>query len=331
MVSPSVATLSGSAAARGVPGSPADHPTSPIKLVGHAGLAIHRQGGSPTRHHLDEALYAGIDRVELDVCSSADGLLVVRHDATLADSRLIADLGLRDLRRIDRGLVTVDEAVEHLGGRVPILFDIKTAHAAQLLGVWFRGRGDVAGFATCTENLPWLVHLRCAAPRVARWPSFPDVGERRTHQAQRVVVGLCRSHAGLGALRRSAVDMHRTAMQLRHAPRESLSRLGGLPWRDRLPHDISRASADVGAEGICVHHWLVSDRLVDAAHRMALHVNAWTVNNPFVARMMGSAGVDSITTDRVELMRRALRAAASDLGAAAEAGRVREAVRIAPR
>jgi glycerophosphoryl diester phosphodiesterase len=299
--------------------------------VGHAGLAIRRLGGSPTRHTLDEALAFDVDRLELDVCHTADGRIVVRHDADLPDGRLVADLDESSLRRVDPGLLTLDDAVEHLDGRVPMLLDLKTARAAELLGVWFRGRPDLDDFALCTENLTWLLQLRFAAPRVARWPSFPDIGDRRTHHVQRVVVGLWRSHASLGGLRRGAADMHRAAMQLRHAPRVSLGRLGGLPWRERLPYDIREVCADTGAAGICVHHWVVSDQLVQEAHDLGLHVNTWTVNNPFAARMMADAGVDSVTTDRVELVRLALQTEPEPGRCAPPRARVTEAARIAPR
>jgi Glycerophosphoryl diester phosphodiesterase family len=189
---------------------------------------------------------------------------------------------------------------------------------------------SASGCAAAVTSRGWLLHLRFAAPRVARWPSYPDVGERRIHRVQRVVVGLLRTHTNRGALRRSAVEIHRTARQLRCAPRESLGRLGGLPWRDRLPDDIRRTCAEVAAAGICVHHWVVSDALVDEAHRLALHVNAWTVNNPFAARMMACAGVDSITTDRVDLVRLALRTQPSPVLAGPGHRQLRGAVRIAP-
>jgi glycerophosphoryl diester phosphodiesterase len=278
-----------------------------IELVGHSGLAISTACGSPARSHLDDALQARIDRLELDVCSTADGSLVVRHDTLLTDGRAVADVGLAELRGLHPHLLTIDEAVEHLGGRIPILLDIKSGRAAQLLGAWFRDRADLGIFATCTEKLPWLVHLRFAAPRVARWPSYPDMGDRRAHHVQRIVAGLWRSHSSLAGLRRGALDIHGAATQLRRAPRDSLSRLGGLPWRQRLPEDIRHTSADAGAAGICVHHWAVSTQMVDEAHRLRLHVNTWTVNNPFAARSVADTGVDSITTDRVELVRLALR------------------------
>jgi glycerophosphoryl diester phosphodiesterase len=316
--------------ARERPGEPGDHTTTAVQIVGHAGLAIQSEGGAPTRHHLDDALTLGIDRIEVDVCCSADGHLIVRHDVSLADGRFVADLDLAELGRAGPAVLTLDEVVEHLAGRVPLLLDIKMAGAAELLGPWLRQRRDPGSFAVCTENLPWLLHLRFAAPRVARWPSFPNLGDHRTHHVQRVVVGLWRSHASLGGLRRGVVDVQRAARHLRERPQESLANLAGLPWRGRLPTDVAQTREDISAAGMCVHHWVVSERLVEEAHSFGLHVNTWTVNNPFAALTAAAAGVDSITTDRVHLVRIALDSE-EPLAPRLRAGRpVRAVVRIAP-
>jgi glycerophosphoryl diester phosphodiesterase len=277
-----------------------------VAVIGHAGLAIHRPGGTPTRRHLDEALALGLDRIEIDICSSADGHLVVRHDSCLADGLFVADIDLDSLRRDDPELLTLDDVCEQLGGQVPMLLDLKMAHAAQALGPWLRGRRDLGQFALCTENLPWLLHLRFAAPRVARWPSFPNIGDHRAHHVQRVLAGLWRSHTSLGGLRRGVADVHHVARHLRDRPRESLARLAGLPWRGRLPLELAQHCRDLGAEGICVQKWLISERLVDEAHRAGLHVNTWTINDPAAAQSVAAAGVDSITTDRVAAVRLAL-------------------------
>jgi glycerophosphoryl diester phosphodiesterase len=290
-----------------MPGAPAGHLPTAVQLIGHAGLAIQSAEGSPTRGHLNEAMSLGVDRIELDVCCTSDGRLVMRHDVSLADGRSVANLELAELRVADSGALTIDDAVEHLGGRVPMLLDIKTAATAEALGIWLRRRRDLDSFALCTENLPWLLRLRFAAPRVARWPSFPDIGDRRAHHVQRVVVGLWRSHASLYGLRRGVADIHRAAVQLYQRPHESLANLAGLPWRGRLLLDIAQVRDDMAAAGVCLHHWVVSERLVEEAHSFGLHVNAWTVNNPFAARLVAAAGVDSITTDRVDLVRVALR------------------------
>jgi len=197
-----------------VPEAPGGQTAAAVQVIGHAGLAIQSEGGAPTRRQLDDALALGVDRIELDICRTADGHLIVRHDVCLADGRFVADLDLAELARADATALTLDEVVEHLAGRVPLLVDIKMAGAAELLGPWLRRRRDPDGFVVCTENLPWLLHLRFAAPRVARWPSFPNLGERRTHHVHRVIVGPWRSHASLGGLRRGAADVHRAARQL---------------------------------------------------------------------------------------------------------------------
>lgn len=309
-------------AARDVPASARGHAVSGLELIGHAGLAMRRPGGVPTRRHLDEATALGVDRLELDVCCSADGRLVVRHDTWLADGRFVADVDLADLRRDDPGLLTLDEVSEHLGGEARLLLDLKMAHAAQRLGVWFGGRRDLDRFVVCTENPSLLLHLRFAAPRVARWPSFPDLGEHSTHHVQRVIAGLWRTHASLGGLRRGVADVHRAARHLRRRPHESLARLAGLPWRERLPLELGRPCDDLAAEGVCVQQWLISERLVEEAHRAGLHVNTWTINNTDAATALAAMGVESMTTDRVAAVRLAVGAGRPPLPAAGARFRV---------
>lgn len=306
MVRSPAGTRQSPSAARDAAGPARDHIPLPPKLIGHAGLALRSPGGAPTRRHLDEALRLRLDAVELDLCTSADGRLLLRHDTAVADGRFVADLDLAALRRLEPDLLTLDEALEQLGGHVPVLLDLKMAHAAQALGRWARGRRDLTGLAVCTENVPWLLHLRFAAPRLARWPSFPDLGDHSRHHIQRVLAGLWRSHASVGDLRRGVADVHSAARLLRSHPHDSLARLGGLPWRARLPLDFAQPCRDAGAEGICVQAWSISGRLVEEGQRAGLLVNAWTVNNPRTAQDLAALGVDSITTDRVAAIRLAL-------------------------
>jgi hypothetical protein len=289
--------------ARAVPEASGDHASRPIEFIGHAALAIHRRGGAPTRRHLDHALHVGVDRLEIDLCSSADAALVVRHDLAVAGGRFVGDMTLAELRRDDPQLLTLDEVVEHLGGHMPLLLDLKTARAADLLGRWLSGRRDLADFAICTENVAWLLLLRFAAPRVARWPSFPDIGDRSANHVRRVVAGLWRTHASVHGLRQGVVDIHRAARQLPRSPSASLGHLAGLPWRVRLPLDFAGPCENVAAAGICVQHWQISERLVDEAHRAGVLVNSWTVNSVAVAEGVIAIGVDSVTTDRLDMLR----------------------------
>ncbi len=73
-------------------------------------IAYAHQGGawespSSTRHALEHALDAGATGIELDVHATADGELVVCHDATVDRTTeatgMIASLTLEELRRLD--------------------------------------------------------------------------------------------------------------------------------------------------------------------------------------------------------------------------------------
>lgn len=318
------------ARARDSAGRARGHTPPTLQVNGHAALAIGRRGGSPTHRHLDEALALRLDRIEIDICCSADGVLVVRHDVGLGDGRFVGDLDLAALRRHDPFLLTLDDVEEHLAGRVPILLDLKMGRASVALGAWMRGRRDVDTYAVCTENLPWLRHLHAAAPRLARWPSFPDLGDRSRHHVQRVLAGLWRSHATLQGVLRSAADVNRAARHLRRRPHDSLARIAGLPWRDRLPLDFAHPCGDLAAAGMCVQQWLVSERLIEEAHRAGLHVCAWTINNPEAAQDLAAVGVDSITTDRVAAIRLALGIGQPPPHPASDGDRLREAARSVP-
>ena len=280
-------------------------PTGP-EVIGHAALALARTGGTPTRMHLDKAIASGTHRVEVDLCCSADGQLVLRHDTVLGDGRYVGDLELGTLRREDPFLLTLDEAVETVAGRVPLLLDLKMPAAAQALGRWAKRRRGLDAFAVCTENLPLILHLRFAAPRLARWPSFPDLGNRRSHHVRLVLHNLWRTHASRHGLRSGWKDLQTVARHLRSRPHEALAGIGGLPWRTRLPLELEMHCDELAAAGICVQKWLVSPELVGEAHRAGLHVNTWTVNSTDTARTLQAAGVDSITTDRVAAIRLAL-------------------------
>jgi hypothetical protein len=153
-------------------------------------------------------------------------------------------------------------------------------------------------FVLCTENLSWLLHVRFAAPRAARWPSFPDIGDHRVHHVQLVLAGLWRSHASLGGLRRSASDVQHVARHLRHRLVKSLARLAGLPWRGQLPFELAQHCPDLGAEGICVQKWLPSGHLVEDAHRGGLHVNTWTINDAVAAQAAAAAGMREAASRR---------------------------------
>jgi glycerophosphoryl diester phosphodiesterase len=81
-------------------------------------LVIAHRGASATRPEntveaFVEARVLGADWVELDARATADGLLVVHHDAHLADGRAIVDLGAAEL---PPSVATLDEALDACTG-----------------------------------------------------------------------------------------------------------------------------------------------------------------------------------------------------------------------
>lgn len=272
--------------------------------MAHAGLGISRPGGSPTVQTLAGAVRLRVDRVELDVCATADGALVLRHDARTPAGLAVERLTLAELRDGEPWLLTLDEALDHVGD-LPLLLDVKTLATAPPLGRWLSGRRDASRFAVCTEVLVALLVLRDAAPRVERWRSFPDVGSHRPEYVARVGAALLRhlrpAHAGYLARELGAAVLDFGAA--RHA--HGRMRAGGVPWRRLLPPSLDRLAAEAGAAAISVHHFLVTPQLAERAARLRLPVVAWTVNNsPALERVLG-CGVDMVTTDDVRGMRAA--------------------------
>lgn len=231
-----------------------------MRLIGHAGLALDRPCGAPDRSRLERAVTLGLARLEVDVAVSGSGELVLVHDITLPGGRSVERLSLDELRSLVPGLLTLDDAYEHLAGRLPLLLDLKGGVAAPL-GTWLSRRRDLDGIAACTDDLPSLLVLRHTAPRVARWRTLPPTGDGRGSGRRRI----------LGAALRA--------------------------W---LPARLGAYCREVAAEAVCVDRWAVTAGLCDEAHRLGVCVDAWTVNVPRIACRMRALGVDLVTTDLVE-------------------------------
>jgi glycerophosphoryl diester phosphodiesterase len=238
-----------------------------VRWIGHGGLAGTRPGGAPTRATLDQAVGLGLDLLELDVCITADGVLALRHDGALPSGRPVTAVPLTELRATDPELLTLDDAVEHLAGRVAVLLDVKGTAAVAPLAGWLAERSPGPGFAVCTDGRAALLHFRDRVPEVARWRTLPEVGEGRDSRRRRIVAGLLRR------------------------------------W---LPPRVRPLAAEVGAVALSVDHWVLTASLCRAAHDADLSVAAWTVNRPEHARRAHRCGADLITTDRVVEMRAAI-------------------------
>lgn len=102
-----------------------------IETVGHRGAA----GLVPenTLPSFERAIALGCDRTETDVRLTADGVLVLMHDATVERTTngtgAVADLTLAELRRLDAGggepIPTFDELLVCVAGRIGLLCELK--------------------------------------------------------------------------------------------------------------------------------------------------------------------------------------------------------------
>ncbi|MEC9034100.1 MAG: glycerophosphodiester phosphodiesterase [Actinomycetota bacterium] len=97
-----------------------NNPQPPIKplVVAHRGASIEHYEN--TIEAFSAAKEQGADWVELDIRRSKDGVLVVHHDAHLADGRLIRDIDSKDLPAFIPSLAEAFECMEGLGVNIEV-------------------------------------------------------------------------------------------------------------------------------------------------------------------------------------------------------------------
>jgi glycerophosphoryl diester phosphodiesterase len=284
----------------------ADGP-GPMRWVAHAGLAVDRPGGAPTRETLAEVLRAGVDCVELDVCVTHDEALVLRHDPRLRTGRRLVTLTLAELRRRGHSVLTLDDAAEMMAGRVPVLIDVKSRGVTGPLTRWLRRRRQLDVLGICSDDRDVLAELREGAPRVPRWWSLPAIPASSPQWAGAVVDVLVQRR-GLRGLALPLADLRALARD-RPWGRSDLLHLAAIPARRGLPAQLPRLTDEVAAAGLAVAHGAVTPALCAAAQRLGLVLAAWTVNRVGLARQLRRCGVQIIISDRVVPLRLALAAA----------------------
>lgn len=212
---------------------------------------------------------AGVDYIETDCQVTADGDVVLFHDATLerllGDHRPVREVRTRELRSVfadHGGLLTVAEALSSFP-RIRFNIDVKTDAATGLLGPIL---------AEHTHRV--LV------------TSFSDAHRRATIAS---VMG-----AG-AALRPATSGGSRTIAALR-----AVSSLRLSPTRVLREIDALQIPERHGALTV------LTPALLRAAHRSGVEVHVWTVNDPDEMRRLVGLGVDGIVSDRADVALAAL-------------------------
>ena len=228
-----------------------------MDIVGHRGA----RGEAPenTLAGFEHALRAGVRDIELDVRLSADGHLIVVHDADVDRTTWHAgpvhhhsrtELGGMDARRNTPGwhsplaIPTLGEVVELCPPDTRFQFEIKTL--------------DRVHQVTLAHNLKQLIDH---------------------YQLHQRIVVTCSDQR---LLRKVRLNLPRVQL--------------GLISQYRYEQPLRRARA-LDCSWLIAHRNLVSRRLVRGVHKRKMRISVWTVNDPKQAKRMAGLGVDSLITD----------------------------------
>jgi glycerophosphoryl diester phosphodiesterase len=212
-------------------------------IIAHRGASALAYENSPAAFRA--AVRLGVDGIELDVHDTADGALVVRHDAMVADRR-IADLTLAAVRRqpLPNGepIPTLAEALGAIGPGCTVFVELKALTPEH----------DGALFAALEHG--------------------PDPTRYHVHAFDRAIIQrLTRARAGLVAgLLSSEYPEH---------PLEELEAAGATEWWQEAPAIDAALVNRVHEEGCRLYAWTVDDparaRALDA-----LGVDGLCTNDP---------------------------------------------------
>lgn len=240
-------------------------------IIAHRGWSAQAPENTMAAFRL--AMEFNVDGIELDVHLSRDGHVVICHDErldrTTDGSGLIVEHTLAQLKELDAGRWFSEM---YAGERIPTLREFFEAVAAS---AW-RGLINVE-----LKSGPSLYPgLEQAVADLAR--EFDLV--------ERVLVSSF-NHYALVEMKRIAPEIKTAALYM-----EGLYE----PWK---------YAQSIGCHALHPVYVAAQPPIVQGAHQAGMIVNAWTVNDAQVARLLASAGVDGIITDQPDRIREALSAA----------------------
>ena len=245
------------------------------RILGHRGAA----GEAPenTLVSFERALADGVGFVELDVRGSADGEVVIIHDATLERTTngrgRVSERGLKDLQTLDAGYWFTKDG-----------------------GATYPYRGQGVGIPTLGELFSTLPQIR----------TIIEIKQVHPPIVKRVVEIILR--AGKAGQVLLATEENRIMQQIRQEIRER-----DLPIATGFAHgDVSAFMAWL-AEGrrelyrppgqamqIPTEYagmTLVSEQTLEAAHELGVETFVWTVNDAAEMERLLKLGADGIITD----------------------------------
>jgi glycerophosphoryl diester phosphodiesterase len=247
----------------------------------HHPLVMAHQGGKGlwpenTLYAFKRAVELGVDVLEMDIHSTADGVLVVMHDDTVDDttdgSGPIRGLTLQEIKALDAGyLWTPDDGqtfpYRGQGITVPTVEEVFAAIPATPMNIEIK------------QTEPSLAEPFCTLIRnydMAGWVLVASFDGKTIQEFRRACPEVATSTAEKEVIALFALS--RVLLEAAFSPRAEAVQVP--EYRSGLH--------------------VLTPRLVDAAHGRNLQVHAWTINDPDDMRRLVALGVDGIITDYPE-------------------------------
>ena len=246
-------------------------------------MVIAHQGGeglrpSNTMVAFENAMALGVDVLEMDVHSTADGALVLIHDDTVdrtTDGRgRVQDFTLAELQQLDAGHYwTPDEGATYpyrgQGVRIPTLDEVLTAFPDTKYNIEIK------------QTEPPIAADLCAALR-------------QHGLTDRALIASFHPHA-MSAFRDACPEVATSMVEDEIRPFYILNMLFlGRFWR---PPGAAFQVPEYSGERL-----VLSERFVRGAHGRNVAVHPWTIDDPADMRRFLDLGVDGIITDRPDVM-----------------------------
>ena len=257
------------AAAASIVMSAATGQAAKVEVIAHRGFSY--VAPENTLVAMREAYKTGADGVELDIHLTADRKVILSHDETTSrttggTSMVIAETSASALQKLDVGSW---KNAKFAGEKMPLLEEMLAELPKGVRAfVEFKSGGDGA------------VEVR-------------DVVEKSGKRGQVTFISF-----GLDTItevKRTMPD--RPAYWLRGTEKDKET--GKV-----IPHgpELIRQAKERGLDGLDLNYGGITAEFVKEAKAAGLEVHAWTVNNADEAARLRDIGVDSITTDRPDMV-----------------------------
>ncbi|HVT75643.1 MAG TPA: glycerophosphodiester phosphodiesterase [Acidimicrobiales bacterium] len=262
------------------------------RVLNYAHQGGAREAPSSTLFALRQAVAGGADALELDVHATADGAVVVCHDATVdrttPASGAIAQMTYDELRRLDNahwwvpGEVVADDRAEH-----EYVHRGKAAADASF---------GIATLREVLEEFPGVflnLDIKQTAPAVEPYEHRVADLLREFDRTDDVIVASFDDRA-TDAFSAIAPEIHTSCgTVLTTAIWQAVQDDAPLPATHHRALQVPATFGDIV---------VVDERFVDRAHDHGLAVHVWTIDEPDEMERLVDLGVDGVMTDRPSVL-----------------------------